>query len=105
MNPRDAGTLAYLADYSAMVGDQKGAFSYLGRALDLAPSNADVLFRASLVYNHFDDNKQTLEMLKKAVLARYSRTTIRDVPDFEPLHGDPKFQPLISGAEPAMAVR
>ena len=57
-----------------------------------------MLFRSSLAYNHFGETEHTLEMLKKAVEERYSRTIIRDVPDFGALREDPRFQAVINGA-------
>ncbi len=95
VNLRDAETLAYLADYSAMVGDMQGALVYLQRALDLAPTNGEVLFRAAIVYNHFDQRDQALGYLKKALDAGYSRTIIRDTPDFQSLQHTSQFRALM----------
>jgi tetratricopeptide (TPR) repeat protein len=94
INPRDADTLAYLANYSAMLDDRQAAFSYIQRALELAPSKGEVLFRAAIVYNHFGQTNQTLAYLEKAVNVGYSRTIIRDTPDFQPLQQNPQFRAL-----------
>jgi serine/threonine-protein kinase len=82
INPDDAITLAYLADYSAMIGDRQSAFRYLEKALRIAPHNGEVLFRAGIVYHQFNEPEQTLSYLKKASDAGYSRAVIRDTPDF-----------------------
>ena len=52
------------------------------------------MFRAALVYNQFGDQRQTLDWLKKAVAADYSRTIVRDTPDFGHLQSDPAFKAL-----------
>src|SRR5271165_787489 len=57
VNPRDANVLANLADYHAMLEDRQSAISYSQRALEAAPSDPEVLFRAGLVYNHFNETE------------------------------------------------
>src|SRR5664280_2597900 len=94
VNAGDVPTLAYLADYSAMVGDRQTAITYIEKALKLAPSNGEALFRAALVYNHFNQTNQTLTYLTKAVEAGYSRTVVRDTPDFGNLQQHPMFRQL-----------
>jgi serine/threonine-protein kinase len=82
-DPKDVTALAYVAEYSAM--------------LALAPKNPDVMFRAALVYNQLGDQRQTLDWLKKALAANFSRSTVRDTPDFGHLQSDPTFKSLIAG--------
>ncbi len=95
VNPRDAETLAYLANYSAMVGDRKAAFEYLQKALELAPSNGEVLFRAAIVCNHFNQTDQTLIYLKKALDTGYPPAVIKDTPDFQSLQQNLQFRALV----------
>jgi len=95
VNPEAGETVAYLADYYAMLGDKNSALNYLQRALKVAPSDSEVLFRAALVHNHFNDNALALAFLKKAVEAHYSRTIIRDTPDFQAFHQNQEFQALL----------
>ena len=87
--------LAYLANYSAMVNDRPAALDYLQKALKISPSNGEVLFRAAIVYNHFNETEQALAYLKKAVDGGYSRAIVRDTPDFQALQQNPQFQALI----------
>ncbi len=98
VNPDDALTLAYLADYSAMIGERQSAFQYLEKALKVAPLNGEVLFRAAIVYQHFNETGQALSYLKRAVDAGYSRTVIRDTPDFGDVQQDPQFRSLTATA-------
>jgi serine/threonine-protein kinase len=96
VNPRDASTLAFTADYYGMLGDKAKALSTLQKALALAPDDADVRFRAAILYNHLGDKEKTLEFLKKAAEAGFSQYVIRDTPDFIPLRSDPKFRTLMA---------
>jgi len=100
VNPRDASTLAFTADYYAMLDQEGQAREQLARALETAPMDADVLFRAAILYNHFGDTEKTLDFLGKSVSAGYSRTVIRDTPDFDRLKDDRRFRALIAGAYP-----
>ncbi len=95
-NPRDASAVAYVADYSAMLGDKKTAFENAEKALALAPGDPIVMFRAAVVYNHFGDKKNTLLWIERAVKAGFPRPNIRDTPDFDDLKNDPAFQRLTS---------
>jgi tetratricopeptide (TPR) repeat protein len=96
VNPEDAFTLAYLANYSAMLGDKDTAYGYLERAVKLAPSNGDVLFRAAVVYNHFNQPDQAVAFAKRAIDAGYSRSVIRDTPDFVNLQQNPQFRAMVA---------
>jgi tetratricopeptide (TPR) repeat protein len=95
LNPKDSFTLAFTADYYAMVEQEPQAREHMKRALEIAPTDADVLFRAAILYNHFRDTEKTLDFLRKSVSAGYSRTVIRDTPDFDGLRNDPRFRALL----------
>ena len=97
IGPKDATALAYLATYSAMIGDKTEALDELHKALELAPQDPDIMFRAAQVYNQLGDKRQTLAWLEKAVAANYSKAMVRDTPDFSSLRSDPSFQSLITG--------
>ena len=97
LNPRDATTRAFLADYHAMLGDKHVATAELDQALHQSPANPDVLFRAALIYNQLGDQRRALEWLTKAVDANFSRTTVRDSPDFDHLRSNPAFKAIITG--------
>ncbi len=95
VNPHDAFTLAFSADYHAMLDEESTARQQMARAFDAAGTDAEVLFRAAILNNHFGDAEKTLDLLNKAVAAGYSRTVIRDTPDFDHLKGDPRFRALL----------
>ena len=98
INPRDATILACTADYYALLGQERHSQEQLAKALAVTTSDPDVLFRAAILYNHFRDTEKTLEFLGRAVAAGYSRTVIRDTPDFEHLKVDPRFTALLPRA-------
>jgi eukaryotic-like serine/threonine-protein kinase len=95
VNPKDSEVLAYLADYSAMLGERENALDFLHQAQQAAPTDAEVLFRSAIVYNHFGETEQALAYLKKAADAGYSRAIIKDTPDFAALQQNPQFAALI----------
>jgi eukaryotic-like serine/threonine-protein kinase len=95
VNPKDSFALAFTADYYAMVDQEQQAREQIARALEIAPTDADVLFRAAILYNHFGDTDKTVEFLSKSVAAGYSGTVIRDTPDFDHLKDDPHFHALL----------
>ena len=95
VNPQDAFTLAYLANYLAMTGNKEGAYDALEKALKLAPSDGEVLYRAAVVHSHFNDPGQALSYLGRAVQEGYSRSIIRDTPDFTRLREDPRFRAVV----------
>ena len=94
-NPKDSFALAFCADYYAMVDQDRQAREHMARALEIAPADAEVLFRAAILYNHYGLTEKTLEFLTKSVAAGYSRTVIRDTPDFGHLKDDSHFQALL----------
>lgn len=96
VNPRDSENLGFVAVYSAMVDDKKAAMNNLARALDLAPKDPDVLFKAAFVYSHLGDTDQALIWLKKALNAGYPKSAVRDTPEFDHLLTDPRFQRLVA---------
>lgn len=96
INPRDANLLAFLATYKAMTGEKAAATADVQHAIDLAPSDADVHFRAALVYNHFDQVERTVASLEKAVAAGFPAAAIRDTPDFDHLRDNPRIQALLT---------
>ncbi len=84
-----------MATYKAMIGDKAAAIADVLRAIELAPADADVRFRAALVYNHFGDVERTLSSLEKAVAGGYPAAAIKDTPDFDHLRGNQRVQALL----------
>jgi serine/threonine protein kinase/Flp pilus assembly protein TadD len=98
VNPRDATTLAYLAQYDAMIGQAKAATETINRALTLSPNDQYVLFEAALVFDQLNQPEKSLDYLEKSVAAGYSPNTLLDTPNLDNLHDHPRFQKLIAKA-------
>jgi len=96
VNPRDATALACAADYNAILGNKTAAMLALQRALAAAPTDPDVRFRAAILYNHFGDDENTLKSLKQAVDFGFSRSVVRDTPDFNRLDHDARLHSLLT---------
>jgi len=60
----------------------------------LAPEDGEVRLRAAIVYNQLVDTEKCLASLEKAVSFGYSKEVIRDTPDFDHLHSNPRFRAL-----------
>ena len=97
VNSRDGDGWAFVASYYAMLGDRPQAQESLQRAISVTPADPDVAFRAAIVYLHAGDTERCLEWLKKAVDEGFSRPSIRDLPDFDPLRGNATFRALVAG--------
>ena len=97
VNPRDASILGYTADYYAMLDHEEQAKRSLAAALEISPRNGEILFHAAILYNHLGDSEKTVTFLRRAVEAGWSRSQIRDTPDFEHLKNDPRLQALLAG--------
>jgi tetratricopeptide (TPR) repeat protein len=95
VNARDAVLLSRIGLYHAMINDRSRAFAYLNRALEIAPGDAEVRYKAALIHNQFKEVEKTLDWLEKAAEAGYSITTIRDVRNFDYLWSYPRFQNLL----------
>lgn len=96
INPRDANLPAYIAEYSAMLGDRDTALAFTKRAIRVAPKDPNVLFRVALVFNHLGEEKKAMAWLSAAAKAGMSKANIRDTPDFDHLRGNRDFERLIA---------
>jgi tetratricopeptide (TPR) repeat protein len=94
VNPKDATVLAFLGDYNAMSRHRQKASERIEQALALAPEDGEVRLRAAIVYNQIGDTERCVASLEKAVAVGYSAQAIRDTPDFDHLHNDPRFRAL-----------
>ena len=78
-----------------MLNDREAALSFLQRALDVAPADGETLLRAAIVCHHFGQKAETFDYLRRALKTGYSRSIIRDTPDFQDLQGDREFLALV----------
>ncbi len=95
-NPRDVDDLCHLALYEAMIGERAASLTTLKQALTLAPDNVEVLFRATLVYEHFGERVQALQWLEKALGKGFARSRVERSPELRELRADPRYLRLKS---------
>lgn len=98
-NPNDAEVLNYLAEYHAMRGDRKTAIDILDRSLGLQPSSPDLLLNAGIVYQQLGDTNRALDAIERAASLGIKPETLRDTPNFDVLHDNPRFLRLIAGTQ------
>jgi len=84
-----------LAICQAMLGQKAPAIESLNRGFRLAPNDPFLMFQAALIYNQFNEREETLRWLARCRAAGYSQLKIRDYPNFDALHSEPKFQELL----------
>jgi hypothetical protein len=70
--------------------------SVLDRALKIASENSDVLTSAAVVYNQFGETNMTILYLQKAISSGASRTSLRDLPNFDNLREDSRLKQLLN---------
>jgi tetratricopeptide (TPR) repeat protein len=95
VNSRDTGVLSDLASYYSLLGDRKQALNYLDRSLQLAQGDKELLFNAAGVYNNLRETGMSLDLLRKALAAGYSRSQVATDPSFDNLHDNPQYQALM----------
>jgi eukaryotic-like serine/threonine-protein kinase len=96
VNPRDAEVLEYLAGYYAMTGDKETAMKYLGRAQEIDPNSPDLLVNAAIVHNQLGDTEGAVNLLLRSVQAGAPPSSLRDLPNFDNLHGDSRLKQLFN---------
>ena len=99
-NPNDSDKLGTLAVCQAMLAHKNASLASLDRAFRLAPEDPSLLFDAALVHVQFGDLDEALRFLDRCHAAGFPQPKIRDYPNFQPLHSDPKFQQLIRAQSP-----
>ena len=95
VNPRDVDILSDLAQYESMLGNREQALSYLGKAMQYGHSEKDLLASAAQVYNQLGETGLALEWMSKAIQAGYSANKFKDLPAFQNLVGNSRYQELV----------
>jgi serine/threonine protein kinase/tetratricopeptide (TPR) repeat protein len=95
VNPRNANLLGYLAGYFAMIGDRERSFGYLTQALQISPSDPNILLDAAEIHSQFGEKDLAIEWSTKAIAAGTSPSALRDAPNFDNLRTDLRFRHLI----------
>ena len=96
VTPGDAERRMTLALALVNIGDLERARQESRRALELAPTDAYLLYQAALVHRLAGETGAALEVLAKAIAAGYPSEAVRTDPEFEPLRSDPRFARMLA---------
>ncbi len=102
VQPGDARLAATLAVYWQKAGDQAEADRHLAAALDKAPADMEVCYRAALVHALAGRPANALEALEKALSLGRSKADAAREDDFRSLRSLPAFVALV-GNPPALS--
>jgi serine/threonine-protein kinase len=102
-NPRNSVLLARLARYYAGLGDRAAADAYMQRALALGRGDPDVLSESASVKMQLGDHEGAMNFIAQALEAGAPLAEVRDAPEFDALHGNPRYERLLQqgAAHPA----
>jgi tetratricopeptide (TPR) repeat protein len=94
IDPRNTETMGVLAICHALLNERKDALGLIQRADALGPRDAELSFKAALVYTQLHDEDQAVGRLSDALHAGYPAKLARDTPMFDQLRSNPKVQQL-----------
>jgi thioredoxin-like negative regulator of GroEL len=77
-----------------MLNDRQGSLDLLQKALALAPRDADLSFKAAIVYTQLQQEDQAVERLGEAIASGYSAKLASDTPIFDQYRSSPRVQEL-----------
>lgn len=98
--PNDSTLQSRMALYAARSGDKATAITLSKRAIDAAPDQRDIRFRAAMVFELSGDRTEALAQLLRARTLGYPANLINAEPDLVELRRDPRFhQPTPEGAK------
>lgn len=101
INPYDPLLLCYLADCYLARGAPAKAVSLADQAVALAPGFAEVLVRASLVYETAGRRVEALKTVGEAIARGFPIDQIRSRPELSNLLIDPRFNSIIKASKTA----
>jgi tetratricopeptide (TPR) repeat protein len=96
VNPRDGGVLSDLAVFHAKILDREEALDEIGRSLEMAPDDKDVLQNSIIVYELTGSRERALQGVESAVKRGYPIEDVERQPALAQLRMDPAYQRLIS---------
>lgn len=100
VNPRNARILASLAVHMQKAGDAAGARKRLQEALEIAPTDIEVLYRAAVVHALQGRIQPAVRALGLAVAGGYSRARVNEEDDFVSLRASAEFQAIVGSLNP-----
>jgi serine/threonine protein kinase/tetratricopeptide (TPR) repeat protein len=95
VNPKNAQSTGWLAEWLARRDDSRGAIQTLRRALKLAPDDVNLMARAVNVFHLAGDRAEALHWIEKSLLAGYGLSEFERDPDLKPLREDVAYARLV----------
>lgn len=92
--PLDPEVWAMLANHHARLAQPAEAEKAIQKALEIAPENRNVLFRAALVFEMIGNRERAMQSLRKAVAGGYSLEEIRASEPLDSLRNTPEYRKL-----------
>jgi serine/threonine protein kinase/tetratricopeptide (TPR) repeat protein len=96
LNPRDADTLAGLADYYSILGRRPEALAAAQGVERLHPRDSQVLYTVANAYEQMGDRDRALQWLGKAIAAGHDLEQIQRSPWLESLRKDKRFVQMMN---------
>jgi tetratricopeptide (TPR) repeat protein len=97
VNPRDAVALASLGEYHANLGHGPEAMRRFQQALQIDPSDPEIMFYGVLICERLGDREGALKYLKQSVDSGYSMVEVRGNPDLSGVRHDPRAASVLAG--------
>jgi serine/threonine protein kinase/tetratricopeptide (TPR) repeat protein len=98
-HPSDGVSWSRLAWYQLQAGDQASSRASFDRALEISPTDPDILLKGAQIQHVLGHRKETLELLEASLGAGTLPEKIRTSPMFRELRGDPGFRKLVDPRE------
>jgi len=97
INPNDAGTIARIAGYHAMIGEEVQAISLINRSMEMTPHDLGIMFEAGTIYEQLGDRDKALHWIARSIEEGYSISEIEHQPGLQNLLDDERFKQIIRG--------
>ena len=95
VNPRDAQLHSEVAMWWASLGRRNEAAWEIAKAIDLAPRDGLVEFRAALVYEQAGQRDRALQAVQAAFKAGYPAGEFQKAPPLKAMREDPRYTRLV----------
>jgi tetratricopeptide (TPR) repeat protein len=100
INPRNANVTMRLAEYEAALGRESRARELMGKALELAPGDARLMFQAGVLCEFwFKDREHAFEWLERSLAAGYQWKEVERSPALTALRKDSRLEQLRKRAQ------
>jgi serine/threonine-protein kinase len=92
VKPNDPATRISLALYLAKLRKKEEALAEMSKALEMGPTEADVIFKSALIHELNGNRAAALEALQTAIQKGYSVEQISKEPELTQLRSDPRYR-------------